>query len=203
LNSEITFKGKIKNPIEIDNQTTLSKLFGILKIPFVIIYGIFFFIFLLLISAFQKLFGINVKEVPSNEINLREIAKNNWSELSKNNELIIYQKLIDEIRFGPEYIKIRTEPKIENLENSIFGNWVYKTESGFFLQKWNTIKTAETNLIFINSKNLNIEIIKENIPSVLWEMKRLKNGIFELNCNTGNEELKYEIKLKKAVANTV
>ena len=203
MNSEIKFKGRTKNPTEIDNQTELSKFFGIIKAPFIIIYGIFFFLFLILASFYQKLFGKDEKETSNNEINLREIAKNNWNVLSTNSEIIIYQKLIDEIRFGPEYIKIKTEPKIENVENEIYGNWFFKTENGFFLQKWNSIKTAETNLIFVNSKNLNIEVIKENIPSVLWEMKNKKGGIFELNCNTGKEELKYEIVLKKAVANTV
>ena len=73
---------------------------------------------------------------------------------------------------GPEYYGLKSEPKIQEIESGIYGDWFYKTDSGIYLQKWNSMKVPNTDLIFIEFKNLNVLTIKSNIDSVNWKVEK-------------------------------
>ncbi|WP_277632471.1 hypothetical protein [Avrilella dinanensis] len=92
--------------------------------------------------------------------------------------LTIYQNFAGEIRFGPEYITLRSEPEIKELQNKIFGVWFYRTERGIFLQQWNSLAKPKSNLVYIDFQVLKFKIIETEIDSVSWEMKKDKDNFF-------------------------
>ncbi|MGX9987468.1 hypothetical protein [Soonwooa purpurea] len=47
-----------------------------------------------------------------------------WSTFLNSESLNIYQKFEGEIRFGPEYLQLKTEPIIQEFNGKIFGKWL-------------------------------------------------------------------------------
>lgn len=63
--------------------------------------------------------------------------KNDWVILTSFSELKLLSKYAGELRFGPAYIHLKTEPK-NTFGNECFGYWFFRTENGVYLQKWNS-----------------------------------------------------------------
>lgn len=118
-----------------------------------------------------------------------------WSVLTSINDLKIQQKYLHEIRFGPAYFELKSEPKIQSLENKTFGDWFYIHKTGVLLQQWNSTATPNTNIIFIDAETLELRTIKENIPSVLWSLTETEDNMLQLDCHTGQEILTYKIEI--------
>ena len=95
---------------------------------------------------------------------------NEWNIFLNSEYLNIFQRFEGEIRFGPEYLLLKTEPTIQEFYGKFFGNWFYKTSSGVFLQEWNSLKNANSNLIYIDFKKLKYITLHKNIKSVFWNM---------------------------------
>ena len=108
---------------------------------------------------------------------------NDWSIFLNSENLIIYQKFAGEIRFGPEYFELKTDPIIIDFNNKIFGDWFYRTSNGVFLQEWNSIKNANTNLIYIDFTNQSFITLHKNIESVFWNIIEDEN-YYKLNINS-------------------
>ena len=108
---------------------------------------------------------------------------NNWSIFLNSENLIIYQKFAGEIRLGPEYFELKTDPIIIDFNNKIFGDQFYRTSNGVFLQEWNSIKNANTNLIYIDFTNQNFIRLHKNIESVFWNIIEDEN-YYKLNINS-------------------
>ena len=121
---------------------------------------------------------------------------NDWNIFLNSEYLNIYQRFEGEIRFGPEYLLLKTEPSIQEFYGKIFGNWFYKTSEGVFLQEWNSLKNANSNLIYIDFKKLKFITLQENIKSVFWNMSEDNENY---NLNIDNNFI--EIRIKKDVIN--
>ncbi|ESU22788.1 hypothetical protein FSS13T_25280 [Flavobacterium saliperosum S13] len=189
-------KPKTGNPI----INSLVNILVILSYPIIIILGLCFMLIMLLFSLFQSIFSSKkentIETIPEIIPRINQSSwENQWSIFTSTNQIKLYQNFIGEVRFGPVYLNIKSEPSIQKLSGKIFGDWFYQYQNGIFLQQWNSIDKANANLIFINPENFEMEIIKQNIPSVLWKMKRNENESLELICDTGNEILKYEIEV--------
>lgn len=114
---------------------------------------------------------------------------NEWNIFLNSEYLNIFQRFEGEIRFGPEYLLLKTEPTIQEFYGKIFGNWFYKTSEGVFLQEWNTIKNANSNLIYIDFKNLKFITLQKNIKSVFWNMLE-DNENYNLNIDNNFSEIR-------------
>lgn len=114
-----------------------------------------------------------------------------WSLFIDSEKLKIFQRYLGEIRFGPEYLSLKSNPAIDSFNNKVFGNWSYQNQKGVFLQEWNSLQNANTNLIFIHFDKLQFFILQKNIKSVLWDMKETADS-FLLNLNPNNLELKID-----------
>lgn len=95
----------------------------------------------------------------------------------ENKELKIFSFFAGEIRMGPQYLNLKSEPLIKEIENNIFGDWFYKTERGVYLQKWNSTREANTDLIFINFKTQEVQTIKSNISSVFFTIEKVEDEL--------------------------
>ena len=95
---------------------------------------------------------------------------NEWSIFLNSEKLNIYQKFEGEIRYGPEYLQLKSEPAIQHFNDKIFGNWFFRTTNGCFLQEWNSLKDANSNLIYIDFEYLKFITLQKNIESVFWDM---------------------------------
>jgi len=171
--------------------------------PIIIIIGIIVLLTLGIFSFFQRLFSrpnmaINSQ---SNEI-IKPTQIDQWNLFTNLNQLKIYEKYIGEVRFGPAYLNLKSEPKINYLNGEIFGDWFFTYSNGVLLQQWNSTKKPNTNLIFIGIESLEIKVLKKNIPSVIWDIVETKDKILELNCDTGKEILTYKIEIE-TLGNTV
>lgn len=144
----------------------MRKITTIIFYPFLVIFSIFTAIYLIIRSCF-----FSTKSVTNFNTQIEE----KFSIYIENYQLKIYRIYAGEIRMGPEYYGLKSEPKIQEIESGIYGDWFYKTETGIYLQKWNSIKVPNTDLIFIDFKNLNVLTIKSNIQSVNWKIEK-KNG---------------------------
>ena len=60
-----------------------------------------------------------------------------WSIMTSFLDLKLLSKYAGELRFGPAYIHLKTEPK-NVFGKEFYGDWFYRTENGVYLQKWNS-----------------------------------------------------------------
>ena len=189
---------KIKKPIE--GNRILNGIMNVLVIilfPIILIVGVLIMVFVGIFAFFQKLFS---KPETKLELELgletESTQIEQWNILTNLNEINIYQKYVSEIRFGPAYLNLKSEPKIEFLENKLFGDWFFIHSNGILLQQWNSSKKPNTNLVYIGIDNLKVKVLKKNIPSVIWKIVETKDKTLELNCDTGKEILTYKIEIK-------
>lgn len=181
---------KIKKPAE--GNKFLSGLLTVLVIvlfPLIIVIGL---IFMLVMWTWSFLkFGNPSKT----ELQEKQPFEEQWTVLTSINDLKIEQKFIDEIRYGPAYFELKSEPNIQSLKNKTFGDWFYRHKTGVLLQQWNSTASPDTNLMFIDAETLETRNIKENIPSVLWTLTETEDEALQLNCDTGREILTYKIEI--------
>tara|TARA_R110002073_G_scaffold14554_1_gene59312 strand:- start:88679 stop:89299 length:621 start_codon:yes stop_codon:yes gene_type:complete len=166
--------------------------------PIIIIVGIIIMLTLEVFEFFQRFYSkpnIAIKS-QSNEI-IKPTQIDQWNLFTNLNQLKIYEKYIGEVRFGPAYLNLKSEPKINYLNGELFGDWFFLYSKGILLQQWNSIKNPNANLIFIGIENLEIKVLQKNIPSVIWDIVETKDRILELNCDTGKEILIYKIEIEK------
>ncbi len=159
--------------------------------PIIIVVGIIIMSILGIFAFFQRLFSKPDFEIESQSTDIEQ-----WNILTNFNGINIYQKYVNEIRFGPAYLNLKSEPEIDYLNNKLFGDWFYTYSKGILLQQWNSTEKPNTNLIFIEIENLKIQVLEKNIPSVNWEIVETKDRTLELNCDTGKEVLTYKIEIK-------
>jgi hypothetical protein len=185
---------RIKKPSE--GNKFLNGLLSFLTIliyPVIIIIGLVFVLCLLIISLFTNIF-MSKKEKEKIDKNLK--IEEQWSMWTGINGLTIFQKFKGEVRFGPAYLTLKSEPSIPELKNEIFGDWFFQYKNGLLLQKWNSTDKPDTDLIFIDSESLLSQTIEKKIPSVLWDIVETEDKILQLHCDTGREILTYKIEIK-------
>ncbi|SMC58665.1 hypothetical protein [Moheibacter sediminis] len=164
------------------NNNLLLNFIIIILYPFILLIGLIIILIAWIISLFQT----NQKQE-----NLNNTSNLEWTFLVENKNIQILKRYINEIRFGPAYFHLKSEPIIPELKNKIFGDWFFIYENFIFIQEWNSTTTADTNLIVIDSSNNSYKILHKNLSSVLWEMKNESDLL--LICNTGYETETYKI----------
>lgn len=175
---------------------------GLLKIVLIILYPIIIFaglitmLFVGLFSIFQNLTKTKDEKI-SFELT-ENISKDKWAILAEINGLKIFQKFKGEVRYGPYYLTLKSEPTIQELDNKVFGDWFFQYKNGLLLQQWNSTNSPNTNLLFIDTDTLEIQTIEKNISSVLWDIIETEDKTLQLKCDTGQEILTYKIEIKKA-----
>jgi hypothetical protein len=173
---------------------------GLLKVLSIVVYpievfgGLLFMLLLIVLSLWQKLTSTKAQRQADkiDEIKGKSI-ENQWTILTETNRIKLYQQYSGEIRFGPVYLKLKSNPHIGTLNGSLFGDWFFYYQNGIFLQQWNSTENANTNLMFVNTDNFEAKVIIKNIPSVYWKIVEKENKNFELICDTGKEILTYKI----------
>lgn len=95
-----------------------------------------------------------------------------WNNFFEHKSLKIYYNLKGEIRYGPAYLNLKSDPVIKEFNDKIFGDWFYRHDSILYLQEWNIVKNPNTNLVSINLLTFEYKVILENIKSVF-----LGNGV--------------------------
>jgi len=162
-------------------------LWGILKVLFIVI--LFpFFLLIYILNIFSK-----VKTV---EIN------NDWQEFYSCNNLKIERLFIDENEIPdnlayPEepndiyLFKLKSEPKIHELEEMYFDFQFIKSTQGIFLLTFNTIGKGMT-VWFIDSIEQKLERVKD-LKSSWWNFGE-KDGLITLETTLNKEHIKVEIK---------
>lgn len=121
------------------------------------------------------------------------LMENEWGVFTQLSKVTLYQRYAGEIRFGPWYFELKSEPVILALSGHIFGDWFFTYKQYIFIQQWNSTQTPDTNLLRIDADTLEVTIIKKNIPAVLWGMKIQSDNSLHLECNTGNWIVSYPI----------
>ncbi|HEV8515182.1 MAG TPA: hypothetical protein VGQ59_17995 [Cyclobacteriaceae bacterium] len=154
----------------------------IILYPLILIFGLLTMIFFFTLSLFQK-----------KEVTVGKSKGEEWTILTEINEVRFLKRFKGDIRFGPAYFEIKTEPTILGLENKIFGDWLFYFEGGLFLQQWNSTDSLNTTLLYVDIEKKQIKKIKDSIPSVLWDLVQRQDKKLELNCDTGDKLLKFEI----------
>ncbi|WP_452231857.1 hypothetical protein [Lacinutrix sp. MEBiC02595] len=126
-------------------------------------------------------------------------ALKDWSIMTSFPDSKIWSKYAGEIRFGPAYLHLKTEPK-NVFEKQFFGDWFYRTENGVYLQKWNSnpiksgVRTkANNDLIYYDRLKNKIKSIETGIKSFHWEME--KNEKNELTLIYYASEIENRIKI--------
>lgn len=174
---------------ESDNwiQRILKDGLAIVLYPFILVFGLLIMSFGLIISIFQKRSKTETLDsTPTEEP---------WTIFTEVDGVTIWRKYRGEIRFGPAYFDIKTEPTIIGLENKMFGDWLYRHRQGVFLQQWNNTDNPNTTLVYLDIENKEMKSIKDSIRSVLWDIVEREDKQLELTCDTGDRILKYEVEL--------
>ena len=176
---ELIDKIKIKR-----SDNVFYKILIVIIYPLLLTFGLIIMLFVAIISIFQK----KIEKKPT------ENAIEKWTFLAEYKNVKIFKKYLHEIRFGPAYFELKSEPENLNLSNKIFGDSFYKSENLIFLQQWNSTAKPNTNLLLFNAETNELKIIEKNLDSVLWEMKKENEENLNLICNTGYEIKTYRIK---------
>ena len=171
---------------------SLLRIAAIVVYPVVLVIGLFLMIMVGIFSIFQKLFSTKNK---SAEVIQDQEMNGQWSILTEQNKLKIFQRYKGEVRFGPTYLNLKSDPTINFLNDKTFGDWFFYYDKGIFLQQWNSIDKPNTNLIFIDTTTFDFKVLKENIPSVIWDIVATDAKDLQLTCDTGKELLKYHIEI--------
>lgn len=116
-----------------------------------------------------------------------------YSLLIEKNGFQVLHKWIAEIRFGPELFALKSIPKIQYLEIGIYGEWSFAYKNFIFLQKWNSEKNADATIIQINTETFEVTNIKENILSVFWEVKIIKENQIEFSFTNIKNKFVYNL----------
>ncbi|MGV0920440.1 hypothetical protein ACTS94_08660 [Empedobacter falsenii] len=101
-----------------------------------------------------------------------------WENFIEYESLIIQKQFAGEIRFGPTFFSLNSNPEIKELNNKIFGDWFYRHNSTLYLQQWNSTKNPDANLISIDIFTFQCKIVLENIKSVFWNMEFRNNQLY-------------------------
>ena len=172
----------------------LLKVLSIILYPLLIMGGMLFMLFTILLSIFQRLTSTKEQRQADKVADLKDkSAEKQWTILIESNRVKLYQQYSGEIRFGPVYLILKSNPHISTLTGKLFGDWFFRYQNGIFLQEWNSTYNPNTNLLFVDTDNLETKVITKNIPSVLWKIVETENKTLELICDTGKEILTYEI----------
>ncbi|WP_340156428.1 hypothetical protein [uncultured Winogradskyella sp.] len=125
--------------------------------------------------------------------------KNEWAILTSFSELKLLSKYAGELRFGPAFIHLKTEPK-NTFGKEFFGDWFFRTEDGVYLQKWNSnpIKSgvhtrANNDLIYYDRLKNKIEVLETGIKSFHWTMEKGENNELTLISDNGKTENRIKI----------
>ena len=117
--------------------------------------------------------------------------RNEWSVLTSFSEIELLHKYAGELRFGPAYIHIKTEPK-NVFGKEFYGDWFYRTDNGVYLQRWsgNPNKTgvhtkADNDLIYYDVLKNKRMVIETGINSFQWTIEKDKDGSLTLISNNG------------------
>lgn len=195
----ISLIDRIRKPIE--GNRFLNGLLTFLTIiffPIILVVGLLLMIFAGILSFFQKLI-MSKDEKEKMNFDLKTNTHNDqWTIWTTINGLKIFQKFEGEIRFGPAYFALKSDPTIRGLQGDRFGDWFFQYQNGIFLQKWNSIDRPNTNLLFVDSDTRETLTIEKNIPSVLWNIIETVDKTLELKCDTGQEIITYKIDIKKS-----
>ena len=174
---------------------TSIRIGSIVLYPVVLVIGLFLMALVGIFSIFQKLFSTKDK---SSDIAQDYDLDGRWAILTEQNKLKIFQKYRGEVRFGPTYLSLKSEPANEFLNGKTFGDWFFYYSQGIFLQQWNSLDKPNTNLIFIDTITFDAKVLQKNIPSVMWDIVETDTKELQLTCDTGKEILNYKIELNKA-----
>jgi hypothetical protein len=171
---------------ESDNwiQRNLKGALTVVLLPFISVFGLLAIFFALAISVFQKRENFD-----------RKLIEEPWTILTESNGVKILKKYKGEIRFGPLYFALKTEPRISDIENKMFGDWFYPYRHGFLLQEWNDVDTPKTTLTYLDVREKRIFDIQCSIDSVVWDIVEREDKKLELKCDTGDRIIKYELDL--------
>ncbi|QHL85917.1 hypothetical protein GU926_00045 [Nibribacter ruber] len=118
-----------------------------------------------------------------------------WTFLTEMNSIKLFQKFEGEIRFGPGYFSVKSEPPFHEFDGKTFGDWFFHYKDGIFLQQWDSTKSADSKLLYLDTIHLTITELKTQVPAVIWEMKVLEENQLQLNCDTGHKILEFRIEL--------
>jgi hypothetical protein len=116
-----------------------------------------------------------------------------WSILTEQDNLKVLSQYAGEIRFGPAYLHLKSDPVVVYLTDKIFGDWFFYYNKVLFLQQWNSTDKPNTSLVAIDTLTFDIKLLEQNIPSVLWNIVETESDSLQLTCNTGQEILMYSI----------
>jgi hypothetical protein len=126
----------------------------------------------------------------------------NWSIMTSFSDFKFLSKYAGELRFGPVFIHIKTEPK-NVFGKEFYGDWFFRTENGIYLQKWNSnpIKNgvntkANNDLIYYDLLENKTKVLETGIKSFHWTMEKDENN--ELTLISDNGKRKSRIKITNA-----
>ncbi len=135
------------------------------------------------------------KKNNSNHHKNLEIQNHDWSDwaiMTSMSNVRLLSKYVGELRFGPAYLHLKTEP-INLFGKEFYGDWLYKTSKGVYLQRWNSnpLKSgvhtkANNDLVFLNTLTNEIEIIERNIDSFHWTIEKDDKENLTLISDNGN-----------------
>lgn len=123
----------------------------------------------------------------------------NWSIMTSFSELNILSKYAGELRFGPSFIHIKTEPK-NVFGKEFYGDWFFRTKNGVYLQKWNSnpIKNgihikANNDLIYYDRLKNKTEVVEIGIKSFHWTIEKDENDKLTLISDNGKTKNRIKI----------
>jgi hypothetical protein len=174
----------------------LLNILSVILYPIILLIGLVTILFAAIISLFQKMPSQEGKE---KLVDKEQTLNETWSVLTEQGNLKIFKKFAGEVRFGPAYLHLKSDPIIPLLTDKFFGDWFFHFDNMLLLQQWNSTDKPNTNLVGIDTLTFDTNVLIQSIPSVLWDIVETEANDLQLTCDTGTEILKYSIKRAQSV----
>ncbi|WP_157600706.1 hypothetical protein [Rufibacter sp. DG15C] len=168
---------------------------SLLFTPIILLGGLLFMIPASLLSLYQRFSWTKGEKLRMKAQLTKSSTIEQWTYWTEMNSIKLYQNLEGEIRFGPGYFSVKSEPLLHDFDGKTFGGWFFHYKDGIFLQQWDSTKSPHSSLLYFDTVGLTIIELKTQVPSVIWEMEVLEENQLQLNCDTGYKILELRIEL--------
>jgi hypothetical protein len=184
--------------MEVPGKTTVSIFLKIgWNLLFVIFYPIittFSLLFMGILMLFSGMSNV-LSRLSTSKSSGIELKKPEWKPYVEYAGYSIEKIFVDDIMFGPSYNHLRSEPRLNCLENTFFGDFNYPCFNGVLLQKWNTTAFKDLpdfTLVFLDLNTGTLREI-ERIKSFSWNVVEDKSGQVKVKWFNGTEGGEVEI----------
>ena len=121
-----------------------------------------------------------------------ENQRKEWRNFVSTDKVIVEKQIVGSLPWDSgDYLHLKSVPRIFELENQIFGDWMLLDFGGVFLQRWSNKSYPFCDLLFFDINTLKIKVLLEQLPTKEWKTEKLNQDKIKFTFTTAENETTY------------